>query len=800
MYKYLHRRSRFPLSLMVLPACLCTTAQAEITLDGSMGPSGALAGPDFQIGAELGQQRGANLFHSFGMFNINRSESATFSGPTSVDNILGRVTGGSASSIDGLLRSTIPDANLFLLNPAGILFGPNATLDVQGSFHASTADFIRLEDGVQFNAVPSPDDALLTTAPPEAFGFLGENPAGISVQGSFLQVPEGKTLSVVGGDIKVADGSLYAPAGRIDIASVASKGEVVTNAPDLGASSFEKLGKIEISHSSSSRPEIAGDVIGNVDASGEGGGRVFIRGGEFVADSAFVFADTRGGGEGQGIDIGVTGQLTVRNGALITVDTLGPGRGGNLTIDAHDVLVDGFRVLGEGENQFTRLSQISASSCGCAIKDPAKEDRARAGDLSITTERLEVSNGGQIGAATFGPGQGGNLKVNAKDVVLQGTGGGFPSGLFVTAEPGSSGDGGDLALTTNTLQVREGAVIAAGTSGPGRGGNLTINAHDVLVDGFAVLGEGENQFTQLSEISASSFSAIKDPGKEDSAKAGDLILTANRLELRNGGQIAAITFGPGRGGNVTVNATNIELRDGSTIAAESKSAAPDAGESGSISITATDTLRLFNGSSVSVKTEQADAGSIDLHVGNLLHLRDQGSIAASVADGRGDGGNIRIDPRFTVLDRGSEIVAQARKGRGGNIEIVSDFFFKSPDSEVSASSKEGIQGTVEIDSPDIDITGGITVLPASFLEAAALLSERCAVRTARSQSSLILGGRGGLPIEPGTSYLPAFYMDMPESTHVQRSIRIEDGATGDFYSPELVDTPFESFGLGCENW
>jgi hypothetical protein len=143
---------------------------------------------------------------------------------------------------------------------------------VQGSFHASTADFIRLEDGVQFNAVPSPDDALLTTAPPEAFGFLGENPAGISVQGSFLQVPAGETLSVVGGDVQIADGVLYAPGGRIDIASVASQGEVVTNAPDLGAASFEKLGKIEISQSSSPRPEIDGNVIGNVDASGVGGG------------------------------------------------------------------------------------------------------------------------------------------------------------------------------------------------------------------------------------------------------------------------------------------------------------------------------------------------------------------------------------------------------------------------------------------------------------------------------------------------------------------------------------------------
>jgi len=212
----------FPLGLLISSLLPC---RADITLDGTMGPAGALAGPDFQIGAELGHQVGSNLFHSFGVFNINSPESATFSGPNSIDNILGRVTGGSASTIDGLLRSTIPEANLFFLNPAGVVFGPNATLDVQGSFHVSTADYLKLADGTRFDALPSSNDALLTTAPPETFGFLGENPAGISVQGSFLQVPDGKMLSVVGGDIKVADGSLYASGGRIDMVSVPPQGK-----------------------------------------------------------------------------------------------------------------------------------------------------------------------------------------------------------------------------------------------------------------------------------------------------------------------------------------------------------------------------------------------------------------------------------------------------------------------------------------------------------------------------------------------------------------------------------------------
>jgi filamentous hemagglutinin family protein len=116
------------------------SSQAEVTLDGTMGPSGALAGPDVVIPDTVGQTQGTNLFHSFGVFNVNTGESATFTGPAVIDNVLSQVTGGSQSFIDGLLRSTIESANLWFINPSGVLFGPNASLDVHGSFHVSTAD------------------------------------------------------------------------------------------------------------------------------------------------------------------------------------------------------------------------------------------------------------------------------------------------------------------------------------------------------------------------------------------------------------------------------------------------------------------------------------------------------------------------------------------------------------------------------------------------------------------------------------------------------------------------------------
>ena len=136
-----------------------------------------------------------------------REESATFTGPGSVENILGRVSGGSASFIDGRLSSQIPGANLFLMNPSGLMFGPNATLDLSGSFHATTADYIGLADGGRFDAA-TPSNSVLTMATPEAFGFLGGNPAAISINQSNLEVPRGETLSLAGGEYRNRRGNL----------------------------------------------------------------------------------------------------------------------------------------------------------------------------------------------------------------------------------------------------------------------------------------------------------------------------------------------------------------------------------------------------------------------------------------------------------------------------------------------------------------------------------------------------------------------------------------------------------------
>jgi filamentous hemagglutinin family protein len=162
-----------------------------------------------------GTRAGTNLFHSFGDFNVPNNNIANFLNTPvngvlpSTSNILGRVTGGNISNIFGTIQTTgFGNANLFLMNPIGFLFGPNATVNVGGMVAFTSADYLRLADGVLFNATPHANaDALLSAAPVAAFGFLGSNPGAITVQGSQLSVADGTGISLVGGNITIQSGT-----------------------------------------------------------------------------------------------------------------------------------------------------------------------------------------------------------------------------------------------------------------------------------------------------------------------------------------------------------------------------------------------------------------------------------------------------------------------------------------------------------------------------------------------------------------------------------------------------------------
>jgi filamentous hemagglutinin family protein len=686
---------------LVLPFSAPT--KAEVTLDGTLGPAGSLAGPHFVIPDTVGQTVGTNLFHSFGLFNINTSESATFTGPAAIDNVISRVTGGSQSFIDGPLRSEIQSANLWFINPAGVLFGQHASLDIQGSFHVSTADYLKLGDGGRFDAT-HPEDSVLTTAPPEAFGFLGERqPAGIAVQGSFLKVPDGETLSVVGGDIRIADGTLYALGGRIDMVSAASPGEALPNAPDLGVASFERLGKIEVSYSSSERPVIDGNEIGNVDASGEGGGRIFIRGGEFVADNAFVFADTRGGGQGQRIDIGVTGQITMRNGALITADTLGSGSGGDVTVEAGSLEIRNGAVIststfssGHGGDVQMEADHVLLSG-GSAI-DAETVGSGDAGTITVKAGDFQMRNGAGIFASTLGSGHGGDIRVEADHVLLSGDRSLFFTGI--RSETVGSGDAGTITVKAGDLEISNGAVIITPTVGSSHGGDIRVEADHMLLSGH---GPRHGSVIPRSVIDAETFG---------SGDAGTITVKAGDLEIRNGALIitSVSSSGSGRGGDVRVEANRVLLSGDRSlfftgIIAETRGN----GHAGDISIKAGDleltndaeivsgSGRLFPGDILVVG--QGHAGTIDINADNITLFDSR--ISTSTL-GSGPGGNITIEATDIELNRDASIFAGSfGTGPAGQIFIKAlDSIRLVNDSQISVATTQADVGSITLEVGD----------------------------------------------------------------------------------------------------
>ncbi|MEK8019821.1 MAG: filamentous hemagglutinin N-terminal domain-containing protein, partial [Candidatus Parabeggiatoa sp.] len=379
---------------LLLLILICNPLNAEVTLDGTLSSSGALPGPDYLIGADLGQQHGGNLFHSFQDFNLNSLESATFSGPNNVQNILSRVTGGNPSNIDGLLRSTIPNADFYFLNPNGIMFGPNAQLDVQGSFHASTADYLRLGDNGRFDA-RNPSDSLLTVAPIASFGFLTDSPASITTQDSKLSVPYGQTLSLIGGDLSLNGNSpvifnegnfmaisarsiLSAQGGQINLASAASRGEIIPS--ELGLELNAEGGQISMDKTL-------------IETSGAGSGAVFIRGGQLVMRDAMIQANKMADQNGKGIDLKLTESINI-SGELQAIlnKSFGSGDAGNVVMATPYLEIFG--------------SHIATTSFA----------QGNGGDIDIDSKRIRITDGG-IGCGAFGSGQCGDFNIKATDSI-----------------------------------------------------------------------------------------------------------------------------------------------------------------------------------------------------------------------------------------------------------------------------------------------------------------------------------------------------------------------------------------------
>jgi filamentous hemagglutinin family protein len=552
------RSSRFvftSLSIAIAHGFVSSGSCGSIHFDGSLGSAGALNGPNFFIPADRGKQVGGNLFHSFGDFNLIKNDVASFQGPSNVQNILARVTGGGASSIDGTLRSEISGANLYFINPAGVMFGANAKLEISGSFAVTTADYLKLADGGKFNARLGGDD-LLTAAPVSAFGFLSPTPSPVSFSGSQLAVPAGQDFMVVAGDLTLDGAVVAAPSGRLGLVSGGAAGEVPSSPDALagsGAAVLPAMGSIELKNG----------AFANID--GNGGGRVVIRGGRLqVVGGSLVSSENRGGAAGGRVDVRVTDSLILREGR-IAANAIGAGRGGDVAVEAPALSIGGTAFV----------SGIFASS--------GSASGARGGDVDVRTNDLALTAGGTISTTTFGIGDCGDIHIAADRLSIDREGTSIPTGLFAAVALRAIGRGGNIFVESANASILGGGVISGDTLGQGNGGNVSVTAAHLRIDPTS-----SGFFTGIS--STVNEGAIGD--------GGDVIVRSDELSLVSGASISANTFGQGNGGTAQVVATKLTLANGGIVARVGASAV---GRGGDI-IVQCDDLALTAGGTISAST------------------------------------------------------------------------------------------------------------------------------------------------------------------------------------------------------
>ena len=653
---------------------IAASSLADIATDGSVGPEQTLVGPDFVIPSSLGTQRGANLFHSFDRFSITNTQSATFTSDFTgvTNNVISRVTGGMPSAIDGVLASTIPGADLWLINPQGVVFGPDASLDVAGGLHVSTADYVGLQDGGRFGAdLSDPASTLLTVADVSAFGF-GATPASIDVNGTLL-VEQNEAISIVGGDINIS-GRIDAPSGKINLVSTTSSGEVGIDAQatidDASVDALQSLGNIDVANPLGDGPLIR--------ANGDQPGSIYIRGDSFLLDGFVAVIGEDVAAPDTEIDIALRSSLRVgtRSSGGIVGASDGSAQGPALAVQAPEIEV----------------------AFGSFITSRALEAATGAGgDLTISTDDLLVE--GEISAETDGAGDAGHLRIGgitdpAADRVRV-------TGFFanISADSGdiftpASGRGGDIDISADQIHINASFGGIGSDTLTGTGGNVTLNVDELLLNQGAIStsliigGNGTAGSTTIRGVGSTDtmvvpsqvVEVIKTPGtfglvrivaeSRSTGVGGDIDITANQLTLAGGGFISTVTD-DGVGGTMTLNVDHLQIGDPNFpfsffgVPSALNSLSNGTGDAGDI----------FIRGSASANGDPVPTTSI------VLREPLNGGISASTLS--------------------SELDA----GAGGTVDILADTVVIQDGSSISSSTQEGLAGNVVLNVNQLLVTG-----------------------------------------------------------------------------------------------
>ncbi|MDH5613113.1 MAG: filamentous hemagglutinin N-terminal domain-containing protein [Gammaproteobacteria bacterium] len=693
---------------------------ADVTATSTQGNlnSGVTAGPNFDITG--GTRLGSNLFHSFDSFNLTSSQIANFindSGLTTT-NILSRVTGG-PSSIDGTIQTTgFSGANLYLINPAGIIFGATAQLNVEGSFHATTADYINLGGNGIFYADVA-QGSVLSTSSPSAFGFLNNNPGSIEVHTggidfntylptALLEVPQGETLSLVGGQIDLGtsdfstSGFLLAPAGTVNLVSVASAGEVTIGTPGnpISADGFALLGDINIS---------GGSIV---DAS-----NIYIRGGNLVIDESVLVPG------GFAFELSWVGYSPLPD-------------GGEVNIKVTDNLI----MTG------TDLEFLTLAAPGIFVYTGDFFDispAAKVPDINIDAGSLSISGVAGISINRNAPGAYGNVVINANDVTIESGGSIALRNAYVGDDPMAPGP--SLTINAQTVNISgDGSASAFGFEGIAAQGVVNLTYLDTQYGADVITANGGNiSINATDSLSVTGLGQITTDNRVF-GNAGDITIKTGDLQIAGTGNANSAVIGSqsafaGNGGNILINTTgDITVTDGGRIS----SSALGSGDAGDITLTAAGAITLDGEDSRIVggtiqpsdntlnnlflevfywydfNIAQADSGNPNASLMEVLaYLSGFGDINIPGLDLiPGNGGAVTINTPTLIMNAGTRIeTSTGWEGNAGSVTVNVGSLFVNDGARISSRSGiEFLDGTVHIGpgnggSVNINATDTITI-------------------------------------------------------------------------------------------
>ncbi|MBD1869426.1 filamentous hemagglutinin N-terminal domain-containing protein, partial [Cyanobacteria bacterium FACHB-471] len=810
------------LSVIVLGWTTAAVAQRRPIADDTLGDeSSRVVSPDPQEASdriEGGAQRGDNLFHSFQEFHVEQGRSVYFADP-GVDNILARVTGGVESQILGVL-GVVGDANLFLLNPTGIIFGENARLDVRGSFTATTADTMQFGEQGFFSATDPAAPPLLTVQP-TAFLFNQLNPAPIAnnsrtpsainpfgIPEFGLRVPAGEGLTLLGGNVSMDGGGLVALGGRVEVGGLSEPGTVTLNAD--GSLGFPSgVVRSDVSLSNQSRINVVGD-----------GGSITVNAGALeILDSILAAGIGRNsdfvGAQAGDITLDAsTIQLRGRNTSITnSVFVGGTGNAGDVIINAGD------RAAFDGSFVFSNVGRSDSNTV--AVGD--------GGNIQITTPSLSLTNGAQLQAITYGQGNAGDVIINAPDRVSLNNSSIF-SRVGGSANTTGVGNGGDIRITTSSLSLTDGG-LNVDVSGRGNGGDIHITTDSVSLSNTASLdasisgqGTAGNVIIQARDRVAIDSSAIFNIVVGDSVNGfgvgngGDIRITTGSLFLTNGAQLQTLTLAQGNAGNVIINARDHVSLAGvnpvnqfssgiySGVGADN-SPAVAVGSGGDIRIT-TGSLSLTNGAVLSASTRgRGDAGSVIINARDRVSLdgsnptipRISSAILNTVGSDNsaaavGNGGDIRITTGSLFLTNGGQLAATVfGRGNAGNVIIhARDRVFLAGANATSPEVRSAFLSNVNElgvgDGGDIRVTAG-----------SLSLNDRAQVNTSTigqgDAGNIILRAPTGSLVVTGGSQISAITNGQGDAGNVVINVRDRVSLSGvNPNDPESSSAIFSSVG------